>query len=258
MSAGLLVIGVLIGLCFLLILVSVLNVRTEEDQRLRSFAASLGGRYVSGGFFEDPSIQFKIQGRDASLRFFAGRNPSTNLEVWLPGYSEGLLRITPDTRGSAWLKFIGVREVEVEDRWFDSLYFVESQPESLARRVFAPERREDVIASVRRLGSMPDFALTVRDDQLTIHLGEIVRDVPVALALQKTASEFVGYLLGGPVETMEFQEVLTGRCPICTTALMEPLVRCRRCRAPHHRECWDYAGRCATYGCDPKPSRRAA
>jgi len=258
MSAGLIVLGVLIGLCFFLILVSVLNVRTETDQRLQRFAAGLGGRFVQGGFFEYPTIQFKIQGRDATLRFFAGRYPSTTLEVWLPGFSEGLLRIAPDSVSKSFWSVLSIRDVDIGDRLFDSLYFVESQPESLARRVFAPGRRDEVVASVRRLGSSPDFSLTVRHDLLSIHLGEVVQDAPVIQALQKTAAEFVGYLLDGPVEAMEFQEVLTGRCPICTTTLREPLVRCRRCRAPHHRECWDYAGRCATYGCDPKPSRRAA
>ena len=32
-------------------------------------------------------------------------------------------------------------------------------------------------------------------------------------------------------------------------ALYEELVFCGRCKTPHHRECWLYAGRCSVFGC---------
>jgi hypothetical protein len=39
------------------------------------------------------------------------------------------------------------------------------------------------------------------------------------------------------------------RCGVCGDALTGGLVVCRRCNTPHHRDCWDYGGGCATYGC---------
>lgn len=39
-----------------------------------------------------------------------------------------------------------------------------------------------------------------------------------------------------------------GVCPVCGTALANP-VTCDSCRTPHHRECWDYSGRCAIFAC---------
>jgi ribosomal protein L40E len=38
-------------------------------------------------------------------------------------------------------------------------------------------------------------------------------------------------------------------CGVCGQAIESDLVRCRKCRSPHHRDCWDYNGRCSTYGC---------
>ncbi len=38
-------------------------------------------------------------------------------------------------------------------------------------------------------------------------------------------------------------------CPICGDAAGDDLVFCRRCKTIHHAECWQYNGRCATYGC---------
>lgn len=38
-------------------------------------------------------------------------------------------------------------------------------------------------------------------------------------------------------------------CGVCGDPLAGGLVVCRRCNTPHHRDCWDYGGGCATYGC---------
>jgi hypothetical protein len=38
-------------------------------------------------------------------------------------------------------------------------------------------------------------------------------------------------------------------CKICGEEIHENLVFCRRCRTPHHRECWQYNGLCSTFAC---------
>ncbi|MBI4864920.1 MAG: hypothetical protein HY815_32375 [Candidatus Riflebacteria bacterium] len=51
-------------------------------------------------------------------------------------------------------------------------------------------------------------------------------------------------------------------CRICGTEMSGvELVVCERCQTPHHQDCWEYWGRCATYGCDglvAPPTGRAA
>lgn len=39
------------------------------------------------------------------------------------------------------------------------------------------------------------------------------------------------------------------RCGVCGDRLASEIVVCKRCNTPHHRECWQYGGGCATYGC---------
>lgn len=41
----------------------------------------------------------------------------------------------------------------------------------------------------------------------------------------------------------------TGLCSLCRQAALTRTHSCPECRATVHRECWDYVGRCATYGC---------
>jgi hypothetical protein len=38
-------------------------------------------------------------------------------------------------------------------------------------------------------------------------------------------------------------------CKICGDAIREEMVYCRRCKTPHHLECWRYTGRCSIFGC---------
>lgn len=44
---------------------------------------------------------------------------------------------------------------------------------------------------------------------------------------------------------------LTGeaRCGVCQELCETQVVYCRRCRTPHHLECWTYNGACSVYGC---------
>ena len=38
-------------------------------------------------------------------------------------------------------------------------------------------------------------------------------------------------------------------CSICVQPLLDRWVVCSRCQTPHHRDCWEFNGRCSTFGC---------
>jgi hypothetical protein len=159
------------------------------------------------------------------------------------------------------LRLLGFESVLTGDATFDSLFAVTGD-RSLIQRVFDPETRPRAMDAVRRLGIYPGFSLEFEARSLEIRFNGTIDDEAFVRALQRSAEELVAIVFGPPpaigVEWGESVEQPAGRCPICSTVLREPLIRCLRCRAPHHRECWDYLGRCAVYGCEPNPRRRAA
>jgi hypothetical protein len=58
---------------------------------------------------------------------------------------------------------------------------------------------------------------------------------------------------------MEGELVSTGggRCPVCGQAVSLSLWTCSRCRTPHHKDCAEYFGGCAIFGCrDAHPPDR--
>lgn len=57
------------------------------------------------------------------------------------------------------------------------------------------------------------------------------------------------------VEILEAAPTGEGDCPVCSHPLSDDSVRCAKCRAPHHPDCWEYLGGCATYACGGRAAR---
>jgi len=251
---------------FVIVLV-VLAYRARQEQRKRRLlyerlAGRLGGRYTPATLFTDHELRFSILDRPSQLILHRGRQPVSSLWIVLPRDPGGWLRICRNKLSEMFgLLFHGPR-FRTQDPRFDQDYRIQGRPETLTERIFSPERRQAAMGAVRRLHQRSGFTLELRSGRLEIRILETIEDPEVALAMVRTGEDFLRLLFdldADPgIEWGESRERLSGRCPICTTVLREPLVRCERCRSPHHRECWEYLGSCATYGCDPKAGHRVA
>jgi hypothetical protein len=62
--------------------------------------------------------------------------------------------------------------------------------------------------------------------------------------LNLAAASGIEFVAGDEPQLME-----DARCGVCGEGLTHEIVVCQRCNTPHHRDCWRYAGGCATYGC---------
>lgn len=62
--------------------------------------------------------------------------------------------------------------------------------------------------------------------------------------LNLAAAAGIEFLAGDEAQLLD-----AARCGVCGDNLASEVVVCRRCNTPQHRECWDYGGGCATYGC---------
>jgi len=252
---------VLVLLAFLGFLTFAVVLRSQTQERVASLAGRLGGTAHPGGFLELPDIRLRVQNHSARIQFSGGKSPLTNLLVYLPEFKAGRFSIAQDSLGSQFLRLFGARDIRIGDPSFDDHYVVQAAPEALAHQVFAPARRRDVIAAVRRLFARVGLRIKAEPGRLEIEVRESVDDEAGLRGMLHSASDLVAALLAPDSQGVvldEFFEESGGVCPVCCTRLTEPLVRCGRCRAPHHRECWEYLGRCAVYGCEPKPGRRAA
>jgi len=48
------------------------------------------------------------------------------------------------------------------------------------------------------------------------------------------------------------KEIHEANCQVCGENITTDMVFCRRCKTPHHSDCWQYFGECSVYGCGEK------
>jgi hypothetical protein len=230
-----------------------LSRRRGWEHTLRRAAHRLGGSVPLTDDFEIRTLQFSIEGLPATIDFAAGTEPCTRLKVAMLRRSPGVFRVLPAADARGQMRFIGAKDIRIGDGKFDAAWFVTSRPESLAHRIFAEERRPDVIASVRRLSSYPRPSIEITRDTLRVSVAQWLGGEGDILCLAQTAIDFVGYLLRlGPEEGIAWLapgDAEPGLCPVCAASLADGVVLCDKCRTPHHEECWKYVGQCSTYAC---------
>lgn len=235
--------------------ISVSTIR-QMNRAMREIAEKLGGAFQEGGLFDEPEAAFTLAGCRAWIRDCRGNRTSfafMRVVVDLRNRASGKLRISPMSFARAFERRFGPPYVSAGDADFDRDYVVESVPAWIASRVFAPTRRAEVIATVRRLEGLEHPSIDLDGDYLVLEVREYGVDQEQLMRLVRTAGEFVGYLLdSAPLAGIMLEDVRVssgGECPVCGSAMNEGVIRCEACRTPHHRECWQYMGRCTTYAC---------
>ncbi|MCH5372783.1 MAG: hypothetical protein JJ992_02315 [Planctomycetes bacterium] len=148
----------------------------------------------------------------------------------------------------------GLHEWHSGHREFDSRYSLRTSDEALMSRML----NEVVLMHIEHLRRLPG------PSPLLVELGHGVLRISKVAALYRvldlqdfvrTSLElYVQTLLANSegitfVEPQDAQPLDHVICQICGEEIQSDLVFCRRCKTPHHRECWLYNGRCSVFGC---------
>ena len=170
--------------------------------------------------------------------------------------------IYPDTTWRPLRKFIGMQDVTIGSDQFDDEFVINTDDEAGAREFLSmPVQsaifRLDRFAAAEKLGS--------RCLHVQIGGGQVVATLPLMLSEDAALVEFVRLGLAlidacydskaAGIRFLERPLANVPHCMVCGEPLVHDVVHCRRCRTPHHRECWSYCGGCSTYGCREKAFR---
>lgn len=114
-------------------------------------------------------------------------------------------------------------------------------------------------------GSQTNYELqAILADGRHVQIAENIENESQALYLEQSIEDFLGiedapvegsyrprtnYRTRKLLESSQVEIKVKGDCPVCGVGIHDPAVVCDRCSIPHHRDCWDYAGTCSTYGC---------
>ena len=247
-AVGLGVVGVVVWICR-----AFRRARRTYDRKWASVAAALGGAAEPRYWTSRATVRYKV-GEHAAQIESDGNSPYTWVSVSLEGKSPGTLVLTEDLGTPDLIKkMFGVQDLSTGDAKFDQEYTVQATPPTLAYRIFAPDRRAAAMASTRRLKGAWQPVISLSRDALEVRVSGGNLEEREILAMAQVAEQFVGYVGSlGPAEGIRWGEAELPNgapCPVCGTPMVKRLVRCMKCRAPHHEECWLYARRCSTFAC---------
>lgn len=228
------------------------------NSALTAVSQRFGGNLSRGGWFSNPMLRIPYGKTYARLSVYAmpgtsGRKCLEMIVQWSD--VEFHLALVPRlTRRQIAVDLRNFTEVEFDWDDFRSRWNVWAEDADEARLLLS----SGVRVQLERLSKSPEASETV----VLVYPGWlVVRKVwesSRAHDLERFAEMSLGLydqLLLTKTEGIEFvakdeaQIIDHASCRICGEEMLGEIVVCRRCQTPHHRDCWEYAGGCATYGC---------
>lgn len=252
----------LFGLVLAMCAFGVFSQTTARFERWNSALAAVAHRFngslTRGGWFSNPSLRIPYSGTYARLSVYSlpgtsGRKCLETIVQW-PEVEFHLALIPRITR----------RQIAVDLRKFQQVDF-DWDDFRLRWNVWAEDGEEarllissGVRAQLERLSHTPEPSetvvliypgwLVVRKVWESSRTIDLERFVEMSLSLydqfQLTKTEGIEFVASDDPQIIDHAS-----CRICGEEMHQEIVICRRCQTPHHRDCWDYNGGCATYGC---------
>jgi hypothetical protein len=241
--------------------VAFLRAQKHFDRWNQAFAVvgrRFGGQFTPGGWFSNPSLWLPhgtVSGRLTTYTLY-GRNGPRCLE---------LLVQLPDARHRCEVSYryakthlasvsVGLQALVLDWDDFGRRWYVMTDDPDEARLILSSGVRWHIDQLWLRPALSDAFVsitpgwLVIRKQWNSSQGSDIVQFVELGLGLydQMLITRSVGIEF---VESSEMQVIEDAHCKVCGEEFGSEIVCCRRCKTPHHRECWEYNGGCSTYAC---------
>lgn len=238
--------------------------RVFPEERIRLLKSIPGEISADAEKFQSPFLR----GREGDLPFIlvlAAEEPEGPYVVRLETPVDGRSFVEAWPRGSPFRPLritSGVPEVATGDTAFDATWMVRADDPPHASAVLSPEFRSALVRLSKlgrggrlRFDLQPLKALFQKEESIDDPelLKRFVGETLAALAiLNRILADQAGveFLDAAPKDG-------AAACPVCGATVAKGRVDCRRCRTPHHDECWEYFGACAVFGCGERGHVRA-
>jgi hypothetical protein len=228
------------------------------NSALGAVAQRFGGALSRGGWFSNPSLRIPYGTTYSRLSVYslpasAGKKCLEMIVQW-SDVTHHLAIVPRVTRRQIAVDLRGLTELEFDWDDFRLRWNVWADEGEEARLLLS----SGVRVQLERISRSPEPAetlvliypgwLVIRKVWESSRAHDLEQFVEMTLGLydqfQLTKSEGIEF-----VHSDEAQIIDHASCRICGEEMQSEIVICRRCQTPHHRDCWEYAGGCATYGC---------
>jgi hypothetical protein len=231
--------------------------QTALNDTYDRLARRFGGRAQTAGWFETPTAMFAVDGVLVRVDIFnTGSKHSryyTQVHLEWPD-SHIRLEVFPDGIWSRMGRLIGMQDIEIGSPEFDRDYVIRCS-DITAVRTFLSGPVQYQIRLLRGLLGNGDIYVSLGVGELLVKKLGLIRDFDQLQTLVQMSLELHAQAIMTQSAGIEFEEQSTAQpidsamCQVCGESIESEMVICRRCKTPHHHDCWNYFGRCSTYGC---------
>ena len=248
---------------FALFFIVAIGVAVARNQRVndewRQFADQVGGEYQPSGLFQSRAIRMSHRGYPVLVDVYStgGKHPTYYTQLRLPWPEANFrLEVYPDGVLSSFRKFFGMQDIEIGSPGFDNAYIITGSSRDEVREFLNPSAQQ-VVSQLRSLWGTYEVYVSVVRGQLLVKKRQLARTRDELEQLVSLCTELFDSAADRISEGIEFTTDVTAKipesvvCQVCGDEITsnDNRVRCRRCKTPHHRDCWTYFGACSTYGC---------
>lgn len=241
----------------------------------RQLASRYRGRYENRGLSDPPTVSFPYNGSTVRIGLAPPMpgQPSPPRTRVVVRFGKGLpfrMELAPVARPAPPQPPRGTRPVRTTDADFDRAFVVQANDPDMARDFLKGEIRR-AVGMIQRLGPPGGMLLSVNPERMLVQVDRnlgaqfealsaavrealVIHDGLVAGVAAKLA-EGVDVIAAGPPSAEDSGPPL---CKVCGQLIEAgPRTLCARCKAPHHRDCWEFIGGCSIFGCNGKEGMHA-
>jgi hypothetical protein len=258
------IVGAAVVILIAILAIVATNAAQKRDGQLQALARKLGGRLQTGSLFSFPELRFPHRGLTVTFKYTpGGENESTKTHLTIP-WPNGRLRCEIFLEGplSGLRKLMGMQDIEIGSPHFDRQFIITGNDEAAIKAFLTPDAQARVLDLLRYGSSTsystPDLYLQISGGLLTVTKASYLTDRHAIEGFIQLFLQFFEAANSVSSAGIEFLDRPTDagdaapHCIVCGEPLTTDLVTCRTCRTPHHRDCWQYFGGCATYACGGK------
>lgn len=239
----------------LVVVVAVAQTRADRNnQAFYQLAQRFSGACRPAGWFRSGSVRFRYGATQATLFSHSGgkHGQATFFQLEWPDHRLNM-EVVSCERGTT----TAARDsslVPVDDDAFDTRYAVRAW-DAREAKTWLSEGVRWQIEKLRHFCEPQDMQIVVMQGRLTVkksgrlrRFDELAEFCQLGLELydQAMLTRSVGIEFVAEGEAQPIREAM---CQVCGENIVSELVFCRRCKTPHHLDCWQYYGACSTYGC---------
>ncbi len=223
-------------------------------------ALQYGGTCQRAGWLTYPSVHFFYRSAQVSVRVTnygpnrVRQGPMTLVVIQWPDFGFRCEIVSPRLPPRVSPQQHGLRDCTVAAADFGRHYTIRATDVGAAASLLNGTVRHQ-IENLRTLPDAGPLRVEFGFGNLQVCKSKVYSQFPeLADFVQRSLDLYDQLVLAGSrgiefLEQQSFQPLDEVKCQVCGDEIREDLVFCRRCKTPHHRECWQYNGACSVFGC---------